>query len=460
MAGYGLSDAVSSFFDARDRQEQRAFTNRVRAEQGKQMDDQDRVREGVNAANARGAEVMRRYEQQAQSGLSNGDANVAATTPTPQTVAAPDPAATDPSAPTMGLSQQSAPDVAPRAAGLSPNAAQPSAPASPATPAAPANAGGAAPPAPGGLAAAPAPAAKYTTQPEHVLEAYDARTNELAKRGLWDQWAQSWAKSADLRQQVRAKKIDEAEADFRQTGDPLVFAKKVYPYIADGYDLLNAEQGQRQDGTPMYVITRRNQQTGEEEQIPMTKEQMLDGIRFAQNPQAVRKLEAETAMKQRDAALKIQQAQAEENIKQPGRLAVAETHAAATRDAAKTRAEAAVQAAGLSADARRDVAETRTTAAGAAGGLKVRKTISGDDGYMKVVMSDGSTKPLLDNGRPIRALDYGKRIDGIVNQLRKSSSGFGKSETDLRSMAEQSLSGGNNAPQPSASGKDFSSLWN
>lgn len=432
MAGFGLSDAVNAFFDARDAQTERQFRGRVRASQTKQMDRQDAELEAENAARAAGAAVLERYKQAHQQGLQGATPNAG-----PAAIAPPAPAATTPQ---------------PAAAPIGLDGAAP-APVAPAT---------AAPPAPGattpGLTAAAAPATPYQPSPQHLLDAYDARTTELAKRGMVDQWAQSWAKGADLRQHLRGQALTEAEAQYRQTGDPTAFLK-VYPYVADGYDIVKTETGQRQDGEPMYIVTRRNQATGQEERVPMTKEQILDAARFAQDPKAVRELEAKVAMEQVKGMRKIAEEQALEAVRGPGRVRVAEIHAGATRDAATTRADATVKAAGLSADARVDAATVRG-GAGGAGGNKVQKTTVDADGFIVNVFKDGSSKRLLLDGKPVKSGEYSKRVDSLVNQLRKSSAGFGKSETELRTQAETSLAGGGEQPKPSTTGKDFSRLWN
>ena len=90
---------------------------------------------------------------------------------------------------------------------------------------------------------------------------------------------------------------------------------------------------------------------------------------------------------------------------------------------------------------------------GGAGGkaVRVQKTVTGEDGNVIAIMSDGSKKDL-----GIKSGDYNKQVSNLVTKMAKDDYKFGKlSETEKRKQAEERLRG---QLVPPTSGRDLSRL--
>ena len=115
---------------------------------------------------------------------------------------------------------------------------------------------------------------------------------------------------------------------------------------------------------------------------------------------------------------------------------------------AEAKGAAGIKAAQIRADSIRD----RPT--GGAGGTKaarVQKTITGENGNVMAVMSDGTTKDL-----GIKSGDYNKQISNLVTKMAKDDYKFAKlPEAEKRKQAELRLRGQLVAP---SSGRDLSKL--
>ena len=119
-----------------------------------------------------------------------------------------------------------------------------------------------------------------------------------------------------------------------------------------------------------------------------------------------------------------------------------------TSKLAEAKGAAGIKAAQIRADSIRD----RPT--GGAGGTKaarVQKTITGENGNVMAVMSDGTTKDL-----GIKSGDYNKQISNLVTKMAKDDYKFAKlPEADKRKQAEERLRG---TLTGTSSGRDLSKL--
>jgi hypothetical protein len=98
-----------------------------------------------------------------------------------------------------------------------------------------------------------------------------------------------------------------------------------------------------------------------------------------------------------------------------------------------------------------DAAKDRPT--GGAGGkaARVQRTITGENGNVMAVMSDGTTKDL-----GVKSGDYNKQISNLVTKMSKDDYKFAKlPEADKRKQAEERLRG---QLVPPSSGRDLSKL--
>ena len=325
---------------------------------------------------------------------------------------------------------------------------------------------GAAPVEPTLADARPAPAPPAAPDQSVLLRALEARGNALAKAGLLDEFTKNYAQMAPLRMQMRKQAMDGALQQYQMDGDVGRLAQTAFNSVDTGRRVTKVVAGKDMRGGPdapeMYRFVLDDGTTTP----ATTKEKLLEAVQRMQlDPQKTAEFEFQANLK-KAAELATIQARGEEDRKTnenrvTGQLSLANAqHANRVEELGLTNASRETVA-NIRADATKTSARVRAAGGGSGGGdggKKVQKTITGDDGYVVNVFKDGTSGRLLIDGKPVKAGEYGKRVDSIVNQLRKSSSGFGKSETELRRMAEDSLATGD-APKPSAGGKDFSGLW-
>jgi len=332
-----------------------------------------------------------------------------------------------------------------------------------------------------GLAAAPATApvpAPVAAKPapdkaKAILAAFEARGDHFAKVGDWHGYMDNEARVAPLRTQVRARAMQQYGVD----KDPVALAKAVYPTIFDGKEITSAEMVPGGDpnaprgapsGAPKMRVTLNDGTTNlvdPNDFVSRVSQSLVDPVAFAQKQAEAQLWQAKNDYETKN-KLKIEDKKGENarglaDVNQGYKKEEIGLQQAGAEKVATIHANATLGAANIAADSREAVATKRST--NADGSPKVQKVITDADGFATAIFKDGTSRRMQIDGKPIKANDYSKRVDSLVNQLRKSSSGFGKSEAELRTAAEQSLSSGGGsqaAPQPAATGKDFSNLWN
>ena len=88
-------------------------------------------------------------------------------------------------------------------------------------------------------------------------------------------------------------------------------------------------------------------------------------------------------------------------------------------------------------------------ASGGSGASGFQRTFAGDDGFMYgIPRQGGEAIRITANGQPIRAVDYGKRVDKLAGELDKTREGMGKPLAERRKMAEQILTASSPAVRP------------
>lgn len=175
-----------------------------------------------------------------------------------------------------------------------------------------------------GLQSQPASSDVITTQRsqpkyderEGVLAGLAARRKSLMASGVDDKlWLDDWAKESQLRGQIRAERVDNAEKRFMATGDPGEYAKAVYPLIDDGFDFVGSRQVKTSDGRTAWEFTRRDQQTGREVTNVMDADQFRRFTMSVRDPKAVAEYEAKALLERIKADEKIRAEQAAEVAK-------------------------------------------------------------------------------------------------------------------------------------------------
>lgn len=148
-----------------------------------------------------------------------------------------------------------------------------------------------------------------------VLAAMQAKTNHFLQKGRIDQYKQAWSETSQMRAQVRASEFAGSDKEYALSGDPTVYAKRIYPLIADGYDYVDSKVVPGQDGKPAVAITRRDQSTGEESTTLSPVDKFMRTVEIARDPAAVLASEAAHARKLFETNEEIRKEQAKSKIK-------------------------------------------------------------------------------------------------------------------------------------------------
>lgn len=148
-----------------------------------------------------------------------------------------------------------------------------------------------------------------------VLAAMQAKTNHFLNKGRVDQYKKSWLETSEMRAQIRASEFAGADKEYALSGDPTVYAKRVYPLIEDGHDFVDSKVVPGQDGKPAVSITRRDQATGEVTTGEVPVDKFMRSVEIARDPAAVLGREAAYAKKLFETNEEIRKEQAKSKIK-------------------------------------------------------------------------------------------------------------------------------------------------
>jgi len=166
---------------------------------------------------------------------------------------------------------------------------------------------------------------------------------------------------------------------------------------------------------------------------------LVKGEAAARNRTTLAPLTAEAAMAEYKAGKPLKDIQTTDAIKaeieKTTTLAGDENYLAGETKLSKAKGAATIEAQRL----RNEGALTRATAGGGTGGkaARVQKTITGENGNVMAVMSDGTTKDL-----GIKSGDYNKQISNLVTKMAKDDYKFAKlPESEKRKQAEERLRG-------------------
>jgi hypothetical protein len=123
---------------------------------------------------------------------------------------------------------------------------------------------------------------------EAILAGMKARRGHLMKAGVDPKaWMPDWAQEAKLRGEIRSEKLDDADKRFAITGDPMEWAKVVYPLVDDGKKLVAAKPFKNLNGSTGWNFTSRDDSTGDETTNPVSTEQFDRMRMMARDPGAV-----------------------------------------------------------------------------------------------------------------------------------------------------------------------------
>ncbi len=173
-------------------------------------------------------------------------------------------------------------------------------------------------------------------QNRRVLAGLENQANFYAQKGNVAKYKETWLQGAALRAEIRDRVFEQADLKFRQTGDPLVYAREIYPLVNDGREFVSGESGVDKDGKPVLRIVSRASDSGKETDTVMALDKFMDFVAFARDKKAVLSKEAERAKKVFETNEAIRQSDAKEDTEQKNRLSLEEVkhgHAAKLKGA-------------------------------------------------------------------------------------------------------------------------------
>lgn len=324
------------------------------------------------------------------------------------------------------------------------------------------------------LSAAPKPAFKLG--PDTLLKAYDVRGQKLAEAGQFEAFAQNEARVAPIRQQVRQQVIGKALQAYEADQDPVKLAKTVYDDgIFDGKTITNAElvkggtsgvKGAPSGGDVVrFTLSDGSVKMIDPSKVPQAAMAMM---RDPKTQQELMEFEYKERLKSAMALQKdtqIEGVKHKNKVEQIGLESAGRAEIASGNRASQEKIASGHDAATrYSADQRVESASKHSTSGGGRGATGLQSTKTDADGYVLGVYRDGTVKRLMIDNKPVRSGDWSKRVDDVTKELGKSLEGIGKSQADLRAMAEQQLVGKPTAAPaapgvPATGGKDYSTLW-
>lgn len=244
-----------------------------------------------------------------------------------------------------------------------------------------------------------------------MLKGLDARTNFMAKHGMWDDVVQNEAKATGLRTNIRNNAIDKAMLDYQQTQDPISMAQAVYPHVYDGKEIKFAKK--LEDGTIEFSLSDGKKQVVKADAIP----QMVERIRL--NPAEVAKYEFMTRMKNNEALFKAEQDRATvkergkeardtEGVKHQNAMSLAEFNRASQEKIAAGNNATSIRVANIhKSPGLGDVPDTQ----------KLRQVLTTDGGDYVGVYGDGTSKPLSLGGASLRAPSSEAQVMSMAKML-------------------------------------------
>lgn len=283
--------------------------------------------------------------------------------------------------------------------------------------------------------------------------ALDARGTQLATQGNWRELLKQRVEAAPIYTAARNRAIDQGMAQYEADGDPIKLAQTVYPHIRDGRKIVMAKTIKGPDGKPSVQFS---MDDGTTEAV--TQDKLVETVKRVRNPEFAAMMDVEhfkARMKADEEKRKLEGAKELENVRQAGRLGLADVQGRTAKEVATIRADATTESAATRAKA---------GGGGADAGKRIQRTSVDSEGFMVGTFRDGTTRRLEINGQPVRSGEWAKRVDKVAGDMGKGLGGMGKSPAELRQQAEQMLLGGGGAqpaesPQSPTTNKDFSNLW-
>lgn len=309
---------------------------------------------------------------------------------------------------------------------------------------------------PAGLDSPATPRQRPSYRPDEstLFRAAEARGIALARAGDVEGYFKNDAAVAPMRIKARAAALQRFQAD----GNIEQLVRSAHATMFDGQDIESVETVKggsgglkgAPSGPDMVRITFKGGKTDlvkPEDVVGRIKASLTDPVTFAQKEaelnyqRALQDVKTQGQLKvedrRHDNSLKLEGERAKNRKEEIG---LRGEHALSLADA---RQEGAVEVANIRAGATLGAARTRSSGGGGGtgggAGQRVQRTMTDADGNTVLVFRDGRTELAKIDGKPVRAGDFGKRVDSLAKSLRSTPDFIGKPEAEVRQAAMDAL---------------------
>jgi hypothetical protein len=289
-----------------------------------------------------------------------------------------------------------------------------------------------------------APAAQpWRPDNRQLMAAAQARTDKLFELGRHDAAVKQWAQDEGLRAQIRKRAAVEGMTAFKTSGDPRALLDGLYSAIDDDHDLADVKPITSLDpkAPPSWRVERVNRRTGERKSDVLSSDDIQGVVDFALNPEQA----ARYSLMEKLAGFRGEQTRQTNDAKHSNRLDEIQLQNDGRYDVAALQAASREQVAQLNFDGRIRVAELRGSGGSKGGGGSnsagnVARTVNLADGRVLLIMRNGDQRIAADdNGNPLTSLEFEKVVGQTANTVGKSLEGLTSSPEAVRERAKGML---------------------
>lgn len=296
-----------------------------------------------------------------------------------------------------------------------------------------------------------APAAQpWRPDNRQLMAAAQARTDKLFELGRHDAAVKQWAQDEGLRAQIRKRAAVEGMTAFKTSGDPRALLDGLYSAIDDDHDLADVKPITSLDpkAPPSWRVERVNRRTGERKSDVLSSDDIQGVVDFALNPEQA----ARYSLMEKLAGFRGVQTRLTNDAKHSNRLDEIKLQNDGRYDVAALQAASREQVAQLNFDGRIRVAELRGSGGSKGGGGSagnVAKTVNLADGRVLLIMRNGDQRIAADDeGKPLSSLEYQRLVGQTANTVGKSLEGLTATPEANRKRAQAMLPSPPPAPAP------------
>ncbi len=308
-----------------------------------------------------------------------------------------------------------------------------------------------------GVARLEQPVPAFRPDPNQLLRVAEVRTDELMKRGRYDQARKLWEQDEAMRRQLREDALRKNYRAFKAGGDPTPLIKGVYDNVDDNWDLGEVIPGpETHGGDRIFGVTRVNRVTGEKRTDELRESELEKELMRAMDP----KLAAEYAWREKETDYRANKDRETAKFKHGLTLAEINARGEAAQSLQDSKNEGAYEIQLLRNDGARENAKIRVQGSislaqlrGGSGGSSSGRGGGGSaaseyyapresaDGTMVAVHKQtGIGKVVTDEqGRPMIGLGQQRLLASMTRDVGKTLEGGMKTYSQQRDTAQQVL---------------------